>query len=167
MLMSLAYARKTRSNPLDFVEDIAGSNDWAFDRRNDEEMAVEVTGQWAAYSLYFVWSEDVGAMHLSAAMGIRVPDRLWVPVCELLALVNERIWLGHFALWADEGMPMFRHSVLARGGVPIGKEFLEELVGVAIKECERFYPAFQFVIWGGKSAEDALTAAMLDTVGEA
>ena len=34
-------------------------------------------------------------------------------------------------------------------------------------ECERFYPAFQYVIWGGKSAIDSISAAMVDTVGEA
>ena len=167
MRTSLAYAHEPRANPLDFVEEIAGFHDWGFDRRNDEEMVIEAVGQWTTYSLYFVWSEDLGALHLSAALGIRVPDRLWAPVCELLALVNERLWLGHFSLWVDEGMPMFRHSVLARGGAMITPELLEELVATALKESERFYPAFQFVIWGGKSPEDALTAAMLDTVGEA
>jgi hypothetical protein len=34
-------------------------------------------------------------------------------------------------------------------------------------DCERFYPAFQYVVWGGKSASDALAAAMIETVGEA
>jgi hypothetical protein len=38
---------------------------------------------------------------------------------------------------------------------------------IAVSECDRFYPAFQFVIWGGKSAAEAIGAAMLDTVGEA
>ncbi len=40
------------------------------------------------------------------------------------------------------------------------------LVG-AIHACERYYPAFQFVVWAGKSAGEALTAAMFDTEGEA
>ena len=31
-------------------------------------------------------------------------------------------------------------------------------VTVALEECERFYPAFQFVIWGGKDAAGALDA---------
>jgi hypothetical protein len=34
-------------------------------------------------------------------------------------------------------------------------------------ECERYYPAFQFVIWGGRSAADAIASSLLDTVGEA
>jgi len=41
------------------------------------------------------------------------------------------------------------------------------LIEIAITECERFYPAFQFVIWGGKSPAEAIAAAMLETVGEA
>jgi hypothetical protein len=41
------------------------------------------------------------------------------------------------------------------------------MVDIAITECERFFPAFQFLLWGGKSATEALQAAMLETVGEA
>ena len=41
------------------------------------------------------------------------------------------------------------------------------MVDIAITECERFYPAFQFVLWGGKTPADALEAAMLECRGEA
>jgi hypothetical protein len=41
------------------------------------------------------------------------------------------------------------------------------MVDIAITECERFYPAFQFVLWGGKTPAEALTASMLECVGEA
>ena len=40
------------------------------------------------------------------------------------------------------------------------------LVG-AIHACERYYPAFQFVVWAGKTASEAMSAAMFDTEGEA
>ena len=43
----------------------------------------------------------------------------------------------------------------------------EMLVESAIDECERFYPVFQFVLWGGKSPKDALAAALTETHGEA
>ena len=38
---------------------------------------------------------------------------------------------------------------------------------IAITECERFYPAFQFVHLGRQTPEEAVAAAMLETVGEA
>jgi len=40
-------------------------------------------------------------------------------------------------------------------------------VDIAVAECERFYPAFQLLLWGGKSPDEAVAAAMLETVGEA
>jgi len=86
---------------------------------------------------------------------------------ELLMLANETLWLGHFTIWIDEGLPMFRHALPLRGAkVPtIGQ--IQDMVETALYECERFYPAFQFVIWGGRSAKEAMAAALLETVGEA
>ena len=37
----------------------------------------------------------------------------------------------------------------------------------AIAACERYYQAFQFVIWAGRSAREALDAALFETAGEA
>ena len=51
---------------------------------------------------------------------------------------------------------MFRHAVLLRGSEGASAEQLEDLVSVALNECDRFYPAFQFVIWSGKAPADAL-----------
>ena len=43
----------------------------------------------------------------------------------------------------------------------------ELLVESAIDECERFYPVFQFVLWGGKTPAEALAASLIETRGEA
>ena len=154
-------------NPLDVVERIVNANDWAFDRRNDEEMAVQVPGHWCDYSLFFSWNEDMNAVHFTCAFDIRIPNEKRGPVHELLALANEKMWLGHFSVWDDEGLPMFRYALPLRGTFGISGEQMEDMVDTAILECERFYPAFQYVIWGGKTASDAVGAAMIDTVGEA
>jgi hypothetical protein len=41
------------------------------------------------------------------------------------------------------------------------------MVASALHACERYYPAFQFVVWAGKSAHEAMSAAMFETEGEA
>jgi hypothetical protein len=46
-------------------------------------------------------------------------------------------------------------------------DLTETLIESAIDECERFYPVFQFVLWGGKSPGEAIAAALIDTHGEA
>ena len=155
------------ANPLDIVEQLVERNDWAFSRCNDEEIAFQVPGTWCDYSLYFAWNDEIDAMLFTCAFDMRVADDQKQRLYKLLALVNERMWLGHFGLWSQDGLPMFRYALPFRGtrGPTIGQ--MENLVETAIIECERFYPAFQYVIWGGKEAEEAITAAMIDTVGEA
>ena len=164
----VGYEERDRSaNPLDVLEQIVTANEWAFHRRSDSEMAAEAPGKWCDYGLYFSWSQEISAMHFSCTFDLKVPpgkrDRLF----ELLALANEKLWIGHFGLDSDDGVPVFRHSVLLRGAPGASAESLEDMVDIAITECERFFPAFQFVLWGGKPPAEALQAAMLDCVGEA
>ena len=155
------------TDPLDVIEQVVSANDWTFDRRSDQEMAVQVPGHWCDYSLYFAWNDDVDAVHFTCAFDMRVPSERRCPVHELLALINEKMWLGHFGVWDDEGLPMFRHVLLLRGVRGPSPEQLKDLMDTALSECERFYPAFQFVIWGGKAPADAIAAAMIETVGQA
>ena len=54
-----------------------------------------------------------------------------------------------------------------RGASALSAEQLEDLLDIAINECERFYPALQLVVWGGRSVADAMTVARMDTIGEA
>ena len=155
------------SNPLDLVEQIAIANEWPFHRQSEEELAAEVAGHWCQYRLWFFWHPELGVMHLSCALDMKVPAKRREAIYGLLALANEKLWLGHFELWSEENAPLFRHAVLARDGSSISDQVLEDLVEIAVSECERFYPAFQFVIWGGKAPAEALAAAMLETEGEA
>ena len=154
-------------NPIDLVEEIVVANDWAHDRASEEEMIVEISGRWCDYRLYFLWQEELSALHFSCGFDMRVPKRRRGPLYELLALANERLWLGHFDLAAGEASPAFRYAVLLRGIGMASAEQVEDLVDIALSECERFYPAFQLVIWGGKPAEEAMTTAMIEPIGEA
>lgn len=167
--MSLSYVDSStiQQNPLDLLEEIVGANDWAFDRASVDELAVEISGRWCDYRLYFLWQEDLGALHFSCLLESRVPVEKRREVSLLLALLNEKMWLGHFDLSSEDGTPMFRHTLLVRGAGGVSVEQMEDLVEVAMGESERFFPAFQFVIWGGKSAEEAVASSLLDVEGEA
>ena len=167
MTATLDVSPEPAPNPLDIVEEIVAANQWPFDRTSEDELVVEITGKWCDYRLYFMWRDDLSALHFTCAFDARVPDTRRREVHDLLALVNEKLWLGHFDVSLEEGMPMFRHTVPLRGLSGASVEQLEDLVDSAFTECERFYPAFQFVIWGGKSAQEAIAAALFETVGEA
>jgi hypothetical protein len=164
--LNIAHTNQS-SHPLDIIEKIVDDNDWISDRRNDQEMAVQGPGHWCDYSMFFAWNDDADAIHFTCAFDMRVPPECRGKVHELLTMINEKLWLGHFGVWNEEGLPMYRHALPLRGtsGPSLGQ--MEDMVETALLECERFYPAFQHVIWGGKSATDSISAAMVDTIGEA
>lgn len=154
-------------NPLDMVEEIVSANQWHFERGHEDELVVEMKGSWCNYRLYFLWQRDISALQFTCQFDMRVPEARQLTAYELIGLINNRLWFGHFDLCGDEKTPLFRYTNLYRGAAAPALEQLEDMVEIALTESERFYPAFQYVIWGGKRPVEAMTAAMLDPVGRA
>ena len=155
------------ANPVDVIEHVAALEDWSFERSGADEITVSLAGRWCDYHVSFSWMEDVEALHLACAFDLRVPEPRRAEIMRLLTLVNEQMWLGHFDLWRKEGVVMFRHGLLLSGGVQPSAAQLESILSSAIVACERYYQAFQFVVWAGKSAKDAVKSALFETAGEA
>jgi hypothetical protein len=154
-------------NPVDVVEHLANLNDWAFDRAADDEITISLPGRWTDYHVSFTWMHDIEALHLACAFDLRVPEVRRLDVRQLVSYVNEQLWVGHFDLWAREGLVMFRHALVLAGGVEPSAQQCEAMLNAALDSCERYYQAFQFVVWAGKPAREAIDAAMFDTSGEA
>jgi len=166
--MSLVeYREETRGNPLDVVERMALTNDWSFERAGEDEIAILVRGKWADYRVSYTWMDDIEALHLACAFEFKVPDHCRTEVQHLLTLINEQMWIGHFDVWAKDGLVMFRHALVLSGGVTATDGQCEAVLSTALDACERYYPAYQFVVWAGKNARQALDAAMFNTVGQA
>jgi hypothetical protein len=41
------------------------------------------------------------------------------------------------------------------------------MLRAALESCERYYQAFQFVVWAGKESREALVSTMFQTEGQA
>jgi len=155
-------------HPIDMLERTVEDNGWAFERNGKDELNLSVAGKWSDHHFSFSWREDLKSLHLTSTFDMRVTEDVRRQnVADLLMYVNARLWIGHFGIEREDGNPVFRHAVLLRGAPGASAESLEDMIDIAITECERFFPAFQFVLWGGKPAAEALDAAMLDCVGEA
>ncbi|MSP20194.1 MAG: hypothetical protein EXQ93_01415 [Alphaproteobacteria bacterium] len=154
-------------NPVDALEQLVSANEWPFERIGEDEIAFGVGGSHVQYQLWFGWHEGAGALEFRCAFDLGVPDRRYAEICEVMARVNEQLWIGHFEATPTESQITFRHTMLLGSGSPAAHPKLETLVEVALAACERCYPAFMLLLWGGKKPEDAVAAAMLETVGEA
>jgi hypothetical protein len=60
-------------------------------------------------------------------------------VQQLISLINEQLWVGHFDLWTADGMVMFRHALVLAGGVEASNQQCEALLTAAVDACERYF----------------------------
>ena len=166
--MSLAEAQIEREiNPVDMIEHVASHNHWEFERSSDDEICLTVDGVWTDYNVSLSWMEDFEALHLVCAFDFKIPESRIQEMTRLLLLINEQLLIGHFDVWIKEGTVMFRQTLMLNGGaVPTGEQ-LECLMVSALEASERYYQAFQFVVWGGHTAEKALEGALFETQGSA
>ena len=164
-LVEIEYSRE--AHPVDVIQQVALNNEWAFERAGDDEISISVAGQWANYHVSYSWMEDFEALHLACAFDLKAPEGRVTEVMRLLSLVNEQLLLGHFDLWEQEGAIMFRQTLLLSGGADPTSRQVEVLLSSALEACETYYQAFQFVVWSGVSAREALSNAMFETVGNA
>jgi hypothetical protein len=165
--MTLIDIDVRRGNPLEVVERVASTHQWSFERAGEDELTIVVRGKWTDYQVSFTWMFDIESLHLACAFELKVPERSQAEVERLLAMINAQLWVGHFDLWSADGLVMFRHSLVLAGGVEASGRQCEVLLSAALEACERYYPAFQFVVWAGEGAKEALEAASFETAGQA
>lgn len=154
-------------HPVDIIEHIASINDWTFERQDADEISISVRGGWSDYHVSFNWMEELESLHVASAFDLKVPEARKAEVKQLIAMINEQLWIGHFDIWRREGVVLFRNSHLLSGGADVSPQQCEALLRSATDACDLYYQAFQFVVWAGKSARQSLDSVMFETVGEA
>jgi hypothetical protein len=165
--MARAESGQTRmSNPLDLVEHIASKHGWVMDRAGEDELTLTVSGQWTDYHMSLNWRGDLETLHMACAFDAKIPENRLSEVYRLVAQINEQLWLGHFDVWLHEGLIMYRHGLMLNGAVATEGQ-CEALFKMALEACERYFQAFQFVVWAGKESREALASSMFETEGRA
>ena len=154
-------------NPIDVVEEVIYSKKWTFSRADDYELVAEIASKWCQYRFYFTWSEQIRAISLTVTFDLKFPHLKMKDAQELLALINEKLWIGHFDITSKNGIPAYRHTVLSFPEDEVLHHQLENLVDIAIYECEKFYPAFQLVLFEDSDPGKALAISTFDTIGVA
>jgi hypothetical protein len=167
LMYSLDTPDERSEHPIDALERLAAIRHWSFLRAEDNELSVCVQGRWSSYQLAFTWIEDLEALHAACAFDLKVPDHRRPDLLQLISHINEQMWVGHFDLWSRENVVMFRHSLLLAGGAEPNPAQYDVLMKVAVDAADRYYQAFQFVLWAGKSPREAMESVLFETEGQA
>jgi len=147
-------------NPIDDVEALYKSGN-SVERRSTNEVAVEIPGKWDNMLLFFAWEEKMNCLHISCLINLQPQDVAMPSIFELLALINEDLWVGYFSYWEEMKMPIFRHSLFINPEEFDLSAKISNVVNIAITECERAYPIFHAVLKQNISPRKALLPSVL------
>lgn len=161
------YLANDDAAPVDMLAALFEARGWPFQAVSDDEISCEIQGSWAKYQIRCIWRSEDNVLQILCLPDIRVPGEKRAASYELIAMVNEQIWLGHFDVWSDGGVLLYRNAAMLGNDGLLSLDQAQALIETAVEECDRFYPAFQFVLWSDKSPKDALESALVDAAGEA
>ena len=165
--MNLATDINWFENPIDKVEDFLNARDYAHERRSSNEVVVEVQGKWNNMLVFFSFENNMNCLHVSCLMNVDTKVENKNKIFELLALINDNLWIGHFSYWTEQKMPVFRHSILCNGQNHLLDKQIAQIFEIAVKECERLYPVFNVVLNKGMEPSQALYPFLMETAGQA
>ena len=159
-----SHSTDRTGHPLEVVEHVALRNNWSFERSVEDEIVLIISGTRTNYQVSFTWLNEIEILHVACAFEMKVPKQRLSEVQQLVVGINEQLWIGHFDVWTQDGMVMFRHALLSGDNVSISGRQCEAALGSALDTCERYYPAFQFVVWADRSAREAMDAVMFENI---
>lgn len=163
---SLGSAATVRPNPLDVFARLALAENYDTERVSLTELHIALPGLWCQHDVSLTWDPGTEQIQLFLVFDGRTPGGRSDDICRLMSLINERLVAGHFDYWAQTSALVYRNSLTLSGGATLKLEQAMALLAQAMDAAERGYPASQYVLWAGKSPEDALNSALIDLASQ-
>ncbi len=154
-------------HPIDIVEHLAEHHDWDFDRLGDDQIAMAVEGQWRTYSITLAWSAFDETLRLICTFEMEPPAERLGDLYEGLNAVNDQCWAGAFTFWAEQKLMVYRYGLVLAGGQVAVPEQIDTLITAAVLSAERYYPAFQLMVYSDQTPKQALQVAIAEAYGRA
>lgn len=167
MSIELLKAPTPDIDPLEALEAVADELALSVERVDDDELHLAMPGLWRDAGFWFTWRAELSTLQMGAPLDLKAPKGRINEVARLVAMINERLWIGHFDLWSEDSSIVFRNAAVLPSDGRLDAGQAEILIKGAREAIDRFLPAFNYLIWGGKSPEEALDASMFETAGNA
>ncbi|MCB2113897.1 MAG: YbjN domain-containing protein [Parvularculaceae bacterium] len=167
MSIELLKSPRADADPLDALETVADEMELTVERVDADELHLAIPGMWRDAGFWFTWRPELSTLQMGAPLDLKAPKGRIADAARLVSMANERLWIGHFDLWSDDLSIVFRNSAVLPASGALDRMQAECLIKGAREAIDRFLPAFNFFIWGGKTPEEAIEAALFETAGNA
>ncbi|MEM8770858.1 MAG: YbjN domain-containing protein [Pseudomonadota bacterium] len=167
--MSIELIQKPSKSldPMTALEAAAEHLEFEMERVADSEIHIMLPSVWRDIGLWFTWRDELSTLQMGAPIDLKAPTGREDEASRLVTMVNERLWAGHFDLWTEDQSIVYRNAAILPQSNALDPAQAEMLIRAAAEAVDRFYPAFNFLVWGGKKPEDALKASLFETAGNA
>ncbi len=167
MTVAVRKVRAESADPLESLEAVADGMEIDVERIDADELHLALPGAWRDAGVWFTWRPELSTLQMGAPLDLKAPPGRIADTARLVAMVNERLWIGHFDLWSEDNAIVFRNAIVLPESGALDRGQAQQLIRGAAEALDRFFPAFNFLIWGGKTPEEALEASLFETVGTA
>lgn len=167
MSLDIQTSIEISPDPLESLEAVAGLLEMEAERVDDAELHLAMPGAWRDAGVWFTWRPELSTLQMGAPLDIKVPVARLADAARLVTLVNERLWIGHFDLWSEDNAIVFRNAAILPEGGKLDGVQAQYLIQGASEAIDRFFPAFNYLVWGGKTPEEAMEASLFETQGNA
>jgi hypothetical protein len=81
--------------------------------------------------------------------------------------VNDQCWAGSFSYWDEAKLMVYKYGLILSGGNVASADQIDTMINAAVMSAERYYPAFQLMVWTDKTVDQAMQIAMSEAYGRA
>lgn len=159
---TLKTAQALRENPIDVFVRLATAEHYETERVAINELHLSMAGVWCDHDISLIWHPGKERLDLYLLFDGRAPGGRSSDICRLLSLLNERLTSGHFDFWEKDRALVYRNAISLAGGAKLTLEQAMCLLANALDAAERGYPASQYVLWAGKTPEEAIDTVLLE-----
>ena len=154
-------------HPIDIVEHLAEHHEWEFDRIEENQIAMAVQGQWRTYSITLAWSGFDETLRIICSFEMEPPIEKLKDLYETLNVANDRCWTGAFTFWEEQKLMVYRYGLVLSGGQIATAEQIDTMISSSVLAAEKYYPAFQLVVYDNQSPDKAMQVAIAEAYGHA
>jgi len=118
----------------EIVEHVLGSLGWQYDRESYNSIQCIAPTRWGEMGCLFACRLDPAALHFSLTLDVKPQSTRKAVISELVMLMNEQLWLGHFDFWIEDEVIIFRHALPLAGRMAPGSGEVQAVLTAALQE---------------------------------
>ena len=133
-------------------------DDWTYDKHSDGDrcyLSAPCKGKNTQKTLIFEVNPHTNIVMCFVYLFITMPERHYVATAELVCRINRSLLTGNFDFDFRDGEVRFRHAFDIEGG-ELTPTMIRHLRDSALITADEYHPAFMAIIFGNKTAEEAL-----------